>query len=159
VLRLSASRGVRTRRSFEPQDPDYESRIRASFARQTFMTTIGARLSRVAPPGEVDIELAVRDPRAATRVSARRRARVGRRQRVRLRGVQLDAAGRRGAERRVQDQPARARGSAIASLRWPRHSGWKDGQRLLGEVTAYAGASERLVATMVATMMTVRDRG
>jgi acyl-coenzyme A thioesterase PaaI-like protein len=28
-----------------------------------------------------------------------------------------------------------------------------------GDVTAYAGASERLVATMVGTMMTVRDRG
>lgn len=28
-----------------------------------------------------------------------------------------------------------------------------------GEVTAYDGTSERLVATMVATMMTVRDRG
>jgi uncharacterized protein (TIGR00369 family) len=28
-----------------------------------------------------------------------------------------------------------------------------------GEVTAYAGDTERLVATMVGTMMTVRDRG
>jgi acyl-coenzyme A thioesterase PaaI-like protein len=28
-----------------------------------------------------------------------------------------------------------------------------------GEVTAYAGETERLVATMVGTMMTVRDRG
>jgi acyl-coenzyme A thioesterase PaaI-like protein len=28
-----------------------------------------------------------------------------------------------------------------------------------GDVTAYAGDSERLVATMVGTMMTVRDRG
>ena len=27
------------------------------------------------------------------------------------------------------------------------------------EVTAYSGADERLVATMVGTMMTVRDRG
>jgi acyl-coenzyme A thioesterase PaaI-like protein len=28
-----------------------------------------------------------------------------------------------------------------------------------GDVTAYAGDGERLVATMVGTMMTVRDRG
>ena len=28
-----------------------------------------------------------------------------------------------------------------------------------GDVTAYAGFEERLVATMVGTMMTVRDRG
>lgn len=42
--------------AFEPQDPEYEPRVRASFARQTFMTAIGARLSKVAP-GEIEIEL------------------------------------------------------------------------------------------------------
>ena len=36
----------------------YEERVRSSFARQTVMETIGARLVRVAP-GEVDIELPV----------------------------------------------------------------------------------------------------
>lgn len=41
---------------FEPRDPDFERRVRASFARQTFMTTIGARILRVAP-GAVDVEL------------------------------------------------------------------------------------------------------
>jgi acyl-coenzyme A thioesterase PaaI-like protein len=48
------------RDGFTPQDPAFESRVRASFERQKFMATIGARLARVAP-GEVDIELAVRD--------------------------------------------------------------------------------------------------
>lgn len=39
--------------------PDgFEERVRGSFARQTVMKTIGARLVRVAP-GEVDIELPV----------------------------------------------------------------------------------------------------
>ena len=40
----------------EPPESDIESRVRASFARQTFMATLGARLERVAP-GEVDIAL------------------------------------------------------------------------------------------------------
>ena len=42
-----------------PQDPDYEARVRASFARQTFMATLGARLAAVAP-GRVAIELPFR---------------------------------------------------------------------------------------------------
>jgi uncharacterized protein (TIGR00369 family) len=37
-------------------DPDFERRVRESFARQQFMTTLGARLLSVAP-GEVVIEL------------------------------------------------------------------------------------------------------
>ena len=41
---------------FEPRDPDYERRVRESFARQRAMETLGARLVRVAP-GEVEIEL------------------------------------------------------------------------------------------------------
>ena len=45
--------------AFEPRDPGWEARVRASFARQTVMTTIGARLGRVAP-GALDIELPFR---------------------------------------------------------------------------------------------------
>ena len=39
-----------------PRDPDFETRVRASFARQQFMTLLGARLERVAA-GEVCIRL------------------------------------------------------------------------------------------------------
>lgn len=39
-----------------PRDPRYEERVRASFARQAMMTTMGARLATVAP-GEVTIAL------------------------------------------------------------------------------------------------------
>jgi len=39
-----------------PKDPDYEGRVRRSFARQAFMATIGATLESVAP-GEVVIGL------------------------------------------------------------------------------------------------------
>lgn len=38
------------------RDPDFETRVRASFARQQFMTLLGARLERVAA-GEVCIRL------------------------------------------------------------------------------------------------------
>lgn len=46
--------------SFEPQHPDFEAAVRASFARLTLMHTIGARLRSVTP-GEVEIELPVRE--------------------------------------------------------------------------------------------------
>jgi uncharacterized protein (TIGR00369 family) len=42
-----------------PQDPEFEARVRASFSRQAFMSTLGARLSSVAP-GRVAIELPFR---------------------------------------------------------------------------------------------------
>ena len=45
---------------FEPRDADYEPRVRASFARQRAMHTIGARLVRV-EPGEVELELPFRE--------------------------------------------------------------------------------------------------
>jgi uncharacterized protein (TIGR00369 family) len=45
---------------FEPSDPSWEQRVRASFARQRMMETIGAVLERVAP-GAVDIRLPVRE--------------------------------------------------------------------------------------------------
>ena len=45
--------------TFQPGDPAYESRVRASFARQSMMTVLGASLERVAP-GEVDIRLPFR---------------------------------------------------------------------------------------------------
>jgi uncharacterized protein (TIGR00369 family) len=45
---------------FNPQDPEFEARVRSSFARQTLMRTIGAEMTKVAP-GEIEIELAYRD--------------------------------------------------------------------------------------------------
>lgn len=45
---------------FEPQDPAYEQRVRDSFARQRVMETMGATLLRVAP-GEVEIALPFRE--------------------------------------------------------------------------------------------------
>ena len=45
---------------FDPRDPAFESRVRASFARQRVMATIGARLVRV-EPGEVELALPFRE--------------------------------------------------------------------------------------------------
>ncbi|KQT09284.1 PaaI family thioesterase [Ramlibacter sp. Leaf400] len=42
--------------AFQPADDGFEARVRASFARQTAMATLGATLVR-AVPGEVEIQL------------------------------------------------------------------------------------------------------
>jgi len=44
----------------QPRDPEFESRIRASFARQRFMATLGATLESILP-GEVRIAFAFRE--------------------------------------------------------------------------------------------------
>jgi uncharacterized protein (TIGR00369 family) len=45
---------------FDLRDPDYEARLRASFARQGFMATLGVELDEIAP-GRVTMRLAYRD--------------------------------------------------------------------------------------------------
>jgi uncharacterized protein (TIGR00369 family) len=44
---------------FEPSDPDWEAKVRASFARQTLMETIGGRISALSP-GRCEVELPFR---------------------------------------------------------------------------------------------------
>jgi uncharacterized protein (TIGR00369 family) len=46
--------------TLESADPDFEARVRDSFSRQSFMTTIGAELVHVAP-GETVIRVPFRD--------------------------------------------------------------------------------------------------
>src|SRR6185437_2032236 len=45
--------------SATPRDPNFDQRVRASFARQTIMATLGATIASVAP-GEVVLELPFR---------------------------------------------------------------------------------------------------
>ena len=142
-----------------PQDPAYEARVRASFERQRFMQTIGARLVRVAP-GEVDVELPVRDVLTQQHGFLHAGA---------LATVADSACGYAA----LSLMPA---GAAVLSVEFKinllapaagdrvvaRGRVIRAGKTVTvcwGEVTAYDGSSERLVATMVATMMTVRDRG
>ena len=46
--------------NFEPANPDFEARVRDSFERQSFMTTIGAELV-VVRPGEAEIRVPFRE--------------------------------------------------------------------------------------------------
>ncbi|MGD9953704.1 MAG: PaaI family thioesterase [Burkholderiales bacterium] len=48
------------RPQFQPQDPDFAARLRASFARQKAMDLIGARLT-VVEPGYTEVVLTYRD--------------------------------------------------------------------------------------------------
>lgn len=43
--------------AFEPQDPDYGDRVRASFSRQRVMQTLGISIARLAP-GEIELAMA-----------------------------------------------------------------------------------------------------
>jgi acyl-coenzyme A thioesterase PaaI-like protein len=71
-----------------------EERVRASFARQGLLATLGARVTRVAP-GEVDVELAFRRAAgAAARLPARGRGHRGPRQRLWLSRGRVVRAGR-----------------------------------------------------------------
>ncbi len=45
--------------AFKPSDPDWEARVRESFARQSFMATIGAEIAALAP-GRCAVALASR---------------------------------------------------------------------------------------------------
>ena len=141
------------------QDPAYEARVRASFERQRFMQSIGAQLVRVAP-GEVDVELPVRE--ALTQQHGFLHA-----------GALATVADSACGYAALSLMPA---GAAVLSVEFKinllapaagdrvvaRGRVIRAGKTVTvcwGEVTAYDGTSERLVATMVATMMTVRDRG
>lgn len=123
------------------------------------MQTIGARILRVAP-GEVDVELPVREGLAQQHGFLHAGA---------LATVADSACGYAA----LSLMPA---GAAVLSVEFKINLlAPAAGDRVVahgrviragktvtvcwGEVTAYDGENEKLVATMVATMMTVRDRG
>jgi uncharacterized protein (TIGR00369 family) len=45
-----------TSMTFSPQDPDFDRRVRASFARQQVMATLGIEIFRLSP-GEIDLTM------------------------------------------------------------------------------------------------------
>ena len=45
-----------TTMKFSPQDPDFDHRVRASFARQQVMATLGIEISRLSP-GEIELTM------------------------------------------------------------------------------------------------------
>ena len=150
---------IERRDGFTAQDPAFESRVRASFERQKFMATIGARLAHVAP-GEVDIELDVRDDLVQQHGFLHA-------------GVLASAADSACGYAALSLMPP---GAAVLSIEFKVNLlAPAAGQRIVargrviragktitacwGDVIAYDGEREKVVATLVGTMMTVRDRG
>ena len=144
---------------FEARDPDFERRVRDSFGRQRFMTTIGARLSRVTP-GEVDIELPITE--ALTQQHGFLHA-----------GALATAADSACGYAALSLMPA---GAAVLSIEFKINmlapaagdSVVAQGRVLRAgktitvcraDVIARSGNAEKLVASMVGTMMTVQGRG
>jgi uncharacterized protein (TIGR00369 family) len=136
-----------------------EERVRASFERQRFMATLGARLTRVAD-GEVDIELPIRDE--LTQQHGFLHA-----------GALATAADSACGYAALSMMPA---GAAVLSIEFKINMlAPAAGDRVVArarvirsgrtitvcwcEVMAVTGEQEKLVATMVGTMMTVEGRG
>jgi uncharacterized protein (TIGR00369 family) len=142
----------------KPLDPAFAPRVRASFARQRLLATMGATLARV-EPGEVEIHLPFREDLTQQHGFLHAGA---------LTSV-LDTACGYAA---LSLMPP---GAAVLSVEFKvnllspgrgeifaaRARVKKAGRTLTvveGDVFAVQGGEERLVATMLATMMTVRDR-
>ena len=144
--------------SFEPQNPDFEACVRASFGRQKLMETIGASLTRVAP-GEVEIELPFRDDLSQQHgflhggiIAAILDSACGY---AALSLVPADAAVLT-IEYKVNFVAPAAGQQMIAHGRVT-----KPGRTITvcaGDAFALSDGTEKLVATMLMTMMTVRDR-
>lgn len=138
-------------------DPGFERRIYESFSRLALMGTIGARLVRVVP-GEVDIELPVRADLtqqhgyvAAGIVTAIVDTACG----YAAMSLMPNGAGVLTVEYKINFM-APARGERLLA----RGHVVKAGRTLTvcaGEVHALSGAGETAVATMLGTMVTVRD--
>jgi uncharacterized protein (TIGR00369 family) len=144
---------------FGPQDPGFERRVRESCARQRFLETIGAVLERVAP-GEVDIRMPFRADLTQQHGFLHAGA---------MTTVVDTACGYAALTLMPPDAAvltvefkvnllAPGQGDAIVA----RARVLKSGRTLTvvrGDVFALARGEERLVVTMLATMMAVRGRG
>jgi uncharacterized protein (TIGR00369 family) len=143
---------------FEPQDPAWESRVRASFARQKMMETIGAVLERVAP-GEVDIRLPFREAISQQHGSVHAGAlttAVDTACGYAALTLMPPGAGVLSIEFKVS-LLAQGKGEALVA----RGRVLKPGRNVTfceGRVFAVEQGAERLVATMSATMMVVQGR-
>ncbi len=139
-------------------DPSFEARVRRSFGRQRFMAALGATLERVAP-GEVEIRLPFREDLTQQHGFLHAGAMT----------TVVDSACGYAA---LTLMPA---GTAVLTVEFKvnllapgegdgvvaRARVIKAGRTLTvcsGDVFALRAGQEKLVATMVATMMTVRDR-
>jgi uncharacterized protein (TIGR00369 family) len=145
--------------TFDPADPGFATRVRASFDRQRLLSTLGATLERVAP-GEVDVRLPFRADLTQQHGFMHAGA---------LTSVVDTACGYAALTLMPPEAAvltvefkvnllAPGKGEAFVA----RARVLKPGRTLTvvrGDVLAVERGDEKLVATMLATMMTVRDRG
>ncbi len=140
---------------FEPRDPDYERRVRESFARQRAMEALGMRLVRVAP-GEVEIALAFSEDLTqqhgylhAGVVAAAADTACG------YAALTLSEAGSEvlSVEFKLNLLSPAAGEGFVARARVVRSG--RNITVCAGDVYALKGGAEKLVATMLATMMKV----
>lgn len=142
----------------QPRDPEYEQRVRASFGRQRVMETIGATIASVAP-GEVDIHLPFRADLTqqhgflhAGIVTAIVDSACG----YAALSLMQSGAGVLTVEYKV-NLLAPASGAYFVA----RGRVTKPGRTITvctGDVYAYQDGQEKLVATMMATMMAIHER-
>jgi uncharacterized protein (TIGR00369 family) len=144
---------------FAPLDPAFERRVRDSFARSRMLHTLGATLERV-EPGEVDIRLPFRPELAQQHGFMHAGA---------MTTVVDTACGYAALSLMSPDAAvltvefkvnllSPGEGEAVVA----RARVLKPGRTLTvvrGDVLAQRSGEERLVATMLATMMAVRERG
>ena len=143
---------------FEAQDPAFEERVRGSFARQPFMATLGARLTRV-EPGAVDILLPYRPDLTqqhgfvhAGAVTSVVDSACG----YAAFTLMPADAGVLSVEFKI-NLVAPARGDELIARGRVERPG-RTLSTCRGEVMARTDGEEKLVAVMLATMMTVRGR-
>jgi uncharacterized protein (TIGR00369 family) len=143
--------------TFDPRNPHFESRVRDSFARQRLMETIGARMIGVSP-GKVEIELPFSE--ALTQQNGYLHAGV-------ITAIVDSACGYAALSLMPEDADvltveykvnllSPARGDRMIA----RGRVTKPGRTLTvcsGDVVALDGGEEKLVATMLATMMAIRQ--
>jgi len=142
----------------EPLDPSYAARVRDSFQRQRVMHTFGARLARVAP-GEVDIELPFREELTqqhgflhAGVVTAVLDSACG----YAALSLMPPEAGVLSIEFKTNLLAPAAGELLLARARVVRAG--RTITVCTGDALMVAGGEERQVATMLATMITLRDR-
>lgn len=145
-------------KGFKPQTPRFEERVRASFVKQGLMATIGARLLSITP-GEVRIELPFRAD--LTQQHGYIHAGI-------VTSIVDSACGYAAYSLMPEDAEvlsveykinllSPARGEKLVA----RGSVKRAGRNLTvceGEVFAVSGGEEKLVAAMLATMMTIREQ-
>lgn len=144
--------------SFEPQDPYYESRVRASFARQQVMATLGATMTRVAP-GEVEILLAFRQD--LTQQNGFLHAGIVTTIVDSACGYAAYSLMSAGVNVLTIEYKVNLLAPAQGALFAARGRVLRAGRTIsvcAGDVVAIQDGREQVVATMLATMMTVRDR-